>query len=415
MNPKTYCRYPFKELALKEWQGSQLKYAWPCCMMGNYAFKGLHNPLGFDPKDLTPQEIYDHPRMQKLRENLTNGIKDQACQVCWDQEDKGLKSFRNFSNETEEAESGLEVIDITASNICNLRCRMCTPTSSNSLMEDNKFLIDLAVSEGKRSLFYRDELKEVTKFWGVLDEPIRAVESVQWKWMMENTDKIKVLKASGGEPFYDKKVIKLLEKYIETGNAKNTKLEFHTNGTQINDEVLELISQFKENYHTFSIDGYGKVYEYIRYPGNFKELDNNLRKFCKLENVTWFKTAVVVSSLNVLNLNEYIEWVNDVQHWSKNTITFSEIYGFDRGTSLSRMPVYLLEESKNRIQKFKNLNSDNENEKVLNLIQMIDDAIVNNKEDKAMMKKEIFLCDISRQQSYNNHLDPLLIEWLDNE
>lgn len=414
MNAKTYCRYPFKELALKEWQGSKLKYAWPCCMMGNYGFKGLHNPLGFDPKDLTPQEIYDHPRMQQLRDNLANGVKDEACQVCWDQEDKGLKSFRNFSNEIVNEEPGLEVIDITASNICNLRCRMCTPTSSNSLMEDNKFLMDLATSEGKRDLFYRDQLKEVTKFWGILDEPIRAVESIQWDWMMNNTDKIKVLKASGGEPFYDKKVLKLLERYIETGNAKNTKLEFHTNGTQINDSLIELLGNFKENYHTFSIDGYDKVYEYIRFPGNFADLDKNLRKFCKLENVYWFKTAIVVSALNVLNLDQYITWVNDVQHWSRNTITFSEIYGFDRGTSLSRLPVHLLEEAKRRVDKFKFIN-DNENQKIVNLIKMIDDAIINNKQDKQLMKKEIWLCDVSRKQSYKNHLDPLLIEWLDHE
>ena len=98
---------------------------------------------------------------------------------------------------------------------------------------------------------------------------------------MENTNKIKVLKASGGEPFYDNKVIQLLQHYVKTGSAKNTMLIFHTNATQFNEENVAMLNQFKRNKHTFSIDGVGKTYEYIRYPAAFSETEESVKRYIK--------------------------------------------------------------------------------------------------------------------------------------
>ena len=405
MNKDTYCHYPFKAIAIKEYTGDKLKAFWPCCMMGND--RESPNVLEVeDPHLLNPQEMFDHPRMEELRNNLSNGVRDSACKICWDQEDRGLKSFRNYSkNEFDLDNNGLELVDITASNICNLRCRMCSPTSSNLLMMDTKYFKDKGMEK---------EALSVVKRWG-MSKPSRATESLQWDWLMENTHKIKALKASGGEPFYDDKVIQLLNRYVETGAAKNTYLSFHTNATQFTSEIVELLNHFKQNKHTFSIDGTDKVYEYIRYPANFKEMEssvmnyiNNVKNYDPILNFT-----MVVSAHNVLNIPEYIEWAKQV--YPGVSIYFAEIYDMDRGIALKHMPIHLLEYAKSQVTKYIYRASGREDGNVLNLIKQIDLAISNNVENKKLLKNETALFDMSRDQSYRDFLHPNLVSWLDNE
>ena len=407
MSKDTYCHYPFKAIAIKDYKGDKLRSFWPCCMMGNDRDSHNINALGVqNPHLLNPQEMFDHPRMEELRTNLSNGVRDPACKTCWDQEDKGLKSFRHFSDDDYNlGNNGLELIDITASNICNLRCRMCSPSSSNLLMTDVKYFKDNGIE---------NETYAVVKRWG-MSEPSRATESLQWDWLMENTHKIKVLKASGGEPFYDNKVIQLLNRYVETGAAKNTYLSFHTNATQFTAEIVELLNHFKQNKHTFSIDGTDKVYEYIRYPANFKEMEssvinyiNNVKNYDPILNFT-----MVVSAHNVLNVAEYIEWSRQV--YPGVSMQFAEIYDMDRGIALKHMPVHLLEYAKSKAIKYIYRVTGFEDGHVLNLIKQIDLAISNNIENKKLLKNETTLFDKSRNQSYGDFLHPMLVEWLDSK
>lgn len=407
MNKDTYCHYPFKAIAIKEYTGDKLKAFWPCCMMGNDRESNNINALEVEnPHLLTPQEMFDHPRMEELRNNLSNGVRDSACKTCWDQEDRGLKSFRHFSNdEFNLGNNGLELVDITASNICNLRCRMCSPTSSNLLMMDSKYFKDKGMEK---------EALSVVKRWAT-SKPSRATESIQWDWLMENTHKIKVLKASGGEPFYDNKVIQLLNRYVETGAAKSTNLSFHTNATQFTSEIVDLLNHFKQNKHTFSIDGTNKVYEYIRYPANFKEMElsvlnyiQNVKNYDPILNFT-----MVVSAHNVLNIANYIEWAKQI--YPGVSIHFAEIYDMDRGIALKHMPIHLLEYAKSQVTKHIYRASGREDGHVLNLIRQIDLAISNNVENKKLLKNETALFDMSRDQSYRDFLHPDLVSWLDNE
>ena len=142
----TFCKHPFEALAAKNFTDNKLRAAWPCCMMGNRTAGGKHveNKLAIlDVDKLTPEEIFNHPRMDQLRKNAQNNVRDHACIVCWEQEDKGMTSFRLSATEdfTEEARDNpkLTTLDVTVSSLCNLRCRMCSPQQSNSLFIDHKY------------------------------------------------------------------------------------------------------------------------------------------------------------------------------------------------------------------------------------------------------------------------------------
>ena len=402
----TFCSYPFRELAIKAFNKDKLIASWPCCMMGNMTKSNhIRNKLGIENLDkLSPEEIFDHPRMEQLRRNSKYGIKDPACVVCWDQESAGLTSFRQFSDEVISDEEinnpTLTIIDITTSNVCNLRCRMCSPSSSNSLMEDQKYFKEHNLT---------DRYINASKYWNAKPTPMQMTESVQWEWLLNNTEKIKLIKASGGEPFYDNKVIKLIDRYIQTGAAADTVLHFHTNGTVLDDLMIEKLNNFKRNEHTFSIDGFGSSYDYIRHPAKFADLDAIIRNYVKkIDNLFVLHLAIVVSSLNLLNVDKFLEWGNSLGH--EPVIAFAEINPHDRGTHISRLPIHLLELAKERILKVNGASTHYDN-----LLTMIDNAISNNQEDRLRMLDEVEPFDLSRNQHYSDFLDPALTKWLKNE
>lgn len=402
----TFCSYPFTDLAVKNFRGSRLESIAPCCMMTDAT---KNEPPTWDRLkidnvgDLNPEEIFNHPRLQLLRKNLLAGIKDSACVVCWEQEERNLISYRQMSPAIEQNqvdEPTLTTLDLTPSNVCNLRCRMCAPSTSNSLMIDQRYFEKNSLAE---------DYLDASGRWTFNSDPTKVTDSMQWQWLLDNTDKVKIIKASGGEPFYDKRVIELINRYIINDTAKSTVLRFHTNGTVIDDELIEKLNKFQGNEHTFSIDGFEKTYDYIRYPAKFEEINLAIRNYTsKIKNLTQFHISLVVSSLNLLSLPHYIQWVDSLKNDQKyhTYLNFAEISPSRRGTDVCRLPIHLLTRALNEITQLDTTIDTS------NLIKIIKYAIDNNEEDKSRMLREILPFDRARDQTYHDFLDPELVAWL---
>ena len=415
INRKTICKSPFTSLAIKKYDNEgKLTIAWPCCMMGNPT-KSEGETKSYDTDrlgikniaELTPQEIFFHPRMDKLRENLKNGIRDEACKVCWDQEDRGIKSFREFTIEYETDEMmeeyvndpRLDIIDTHINNSCNLRCRMCDPNASSLLQIDHNYFT-------KNNLL--DELDTSIGRWATKQNIFDLKNVKQWNWIYTNADKFKVLRMSGGEPFYNPHVLNFLDHCIKKGFNKTLTLEFHTNATLFNDEVLDKIKHFN-NTLNFSIDGTGKVYEYIRYPMDWQQLDTSVRKFTEVVDQKILKINFVVMITNLFNIPDFYRWAVSLN--KPVSLIFSEVYFMDRGISLYNLPINILEEAKSRILDLELC----DHVYTHNMLSIIDDAIKNNTENRKKTFTEIMLFDASRQQYYKDYLDPVIVEWLDGE
>jgi len=408
----TFCVKPFTAIALKNFNSNKLQVAWPCCMMGNKTSISVDSDKLKIPNyaELTPEEIFFHPRMEELRKNMLNGVKDSACQVCWEQEDKGMSSFRLQLHDSITDEKcmnpELEEFDYTASNACNLRCRMCGPGQSNSLYIDSVFF--------KKNNLELDLIKATNGGWyAPAGLEMVSKDSVQWQWMLNNTDKIKMLKMAGGEPLYNNDVLKLLNIFIEKGHASQTELSFMTNGTLLDDALVEKLNKFKFHLHNFSIDGWGKSYDYIRYPATFELIDEKLHLYLsKVKNIKAFIPTIVISALNIFTIKEYADWLMSFgkKYGKPVSIHYAEMYPFDRGTSLTSLPVYLLEDALDRIK-----DCYVHDAQMNNVRSMIQDAIKNNKENKQKMLAEITPFDLSRNQSFKDFLDPALVKWLTAE
>ena len=88
MNPKThptYCHYPFHAMTFKKWSedGKRPINVTPCCMMMNPVEQEDEEPdkhynMGLTEdvlKEKNPLEIFNSEQYEKLRNDLSNGIK----------------------------------------------------------------------------------------------------------------------------------------------------------------------------------------------------------------------------------------------------------------------------------------------------------------------------------------------------
>ena len=423
----TFCFYPFYALVFKLYENQDLKAVAPCCMMHDTWKPNIDQVNSVLSKEelegLNPYEIFYHEKFKELRKNLLNNVRDSNCATCWKQEDKGILSHRMYSKWLFEDEfnTDLREVDVSISNKCNLACRMCNVGSSHQLWED----VDKLEKSNKLRLFEKASNHSLRSH--NLPQDVKNNYLIQW--IYHNTDKIKILKASGGEPLYDKNILKLLRKFVKDGNSKSTELAFHTNAILITDEIIELFNEFKLQRHSFSIDGVDKTYDYIRHKSDFSILEQNIKNwFKKSNNIYIVNINLVLSALNIGNIVDFLEWTT-LMFFEKIrcNIFISEVRPQGRGIDIKNLPIEYLESIQSQILKFKEEFESFRTKKydymhkgnyfhyeIDKLLSLIDYAIQDNKNSLDKLYNEIVLLDGTRNQSYKNYLDSSLIKILEN-
>ena len=157
---ETYCPLPFNHLYVSE--KGEVK---PCCVSKGFKTKPNVNTQNLDT-------IYNNKDFITLRQSLTSNKKPPICNVCWEQEAVNVKSHRlrhleenSNSIDTDTVEVQFEDIDIRFSNICNLKCVMCSPESSH--LHDNGVIVK--IKDG-----FLDDLQErIDYFDKKMDELIK--------------------------------------------------------------------------------------------------------------------------------------------------------------------------------------------------------------------------------------------------
>lgn len=194
--------------------------------------------------------------------------------------------------------------DLRFGNICNLRCRMCGPTDSNSwygdyvkvnnrtFFHDTHGRVELDTSKTNQGAY---NWHSDPQFWANLEKHISGIE---------------YLYLVGGEPLMITHHIDFLERCVSSAHAAHIDLEYNTNMTVLPEKVLALWPHFKSVRIGVSLDGIGSVNEYIRYPSSFSRIIANVRAIEKLKapNIRmWF--APTVQIFNIFHLTDMIDWV----------------------------------------------------------------------------------------------------------
>ncbi len=254
----------------------------PCCRVDQ------RNDLGEWKNNNINDGIYSTNHIE-TRNLMRKGIRPKVCNVCYAKEDLGIGSSRlNYLkiykdiDYTQEPDRVLTA-DIKFNNTCNLACRMCGPFSSSLIAS---LLKDIPQEDRIHNV-------RITKYNYKEEEKLEYC-----KKLIKNG--LKEFKTTGGEPFYQKYFIRLLDWCIENNYNKGLIIKITTNGINLDKKTINKLLSFKECHLSISIDGYGNVYEYIRYPGKWSDIDIKLNKLIQYASDT-FKINIS-TLLNIYNL-----------------------------------------------------------------------------------------------------------------
>jgi MoaA/NifB/PqqE/SkfB family radical SAM enzyme len=274
LNESNWCPEVYRSMFVDYHNNDQVRIA-PCCQAD----------IAIEP--VKEFDFATSPHLTKLREQFALGKKPGACNRCWQAEKLGSKSRRQSAIEffklTDPDQTViLESIDHSATWACNSACVMCDPQSSSM------WATELGLEKSKLTKLGRSFQKK-NNFFDMLDY-----------------SNIKKIHFNGGEPMINLDQVKLLEQI----DLSNTFISYNTNGTVYpNQQIVELWKKTKLVKLFFSIDATEQAFEYIRYPGRWQQVaDNMIAMKQNLPSNVMFGFNIAVGSHNVFELPDVYNW-----------------------------------------------------------------------------------------------------------
>ncbi len=221
-------------------------------------------------RDGTIDKIWNGKELKRLRQAFLDGKEPAECNWCWSEEVAGLESFRQRYmarpyeyTPTVDNVPAPQIYDLKLSNVCNLKCRMCSPQASSSILKEMKEL----------GATYEDETYWLSnKILGTKNESV-FMES--WVPQMQE------LEVTGGEPFFSSENKQLLTRIVDSGHAEHINLLITTNGMFYDRKLIEKISRFRRVTFSLSIDDVGERLEYARSGSSWKTIQTNILNLIK--------------------------------------------------------------------------------------------------------------------------------------
>ena len=292
---KSFCIIPW--IHIHHWPNGNV---YQCCITD------MRNVAG-NLQDNTMDEIWNNDHYKKLRLDLLDGKKPKSCMKCYEQEDKGIRSFRVNANwtfdhhlypkaEETNPDGSLDKMDLIYwdfrfSNLCNMKCRMCGGHLSHLWHEDEKKLYK-RTSENSAIVHVNDFSKQDIK--KVIDSNLHMVEEVYF---------------AGGEPLIMDEHYYILEQLIVKGR-KDVKIRYNTNFMKLNYKkwkCVDLWKHFDLVQIMASIDDIGPRAEYIRKGTRWDKIEENFAEVLKHKDIVQLNVSPTIQLLNVWHMPEYVE------------------------------------------------------------------------------------------------------------
>lgn len=233
----------------------------PCCDA-----RPSFRPYGVNSHTL--DEIFANPEWVKLRQDMLEGVPNSRCRMCYRNEEIGIRSQRQNSNDLfwEDGARFLETatanthelvdLDIKIGNVCNQMCVICDSASSSMMRDEDEVIW----GAGKGVILH-------DKWWR---------DQNTWTDMLKKCEKIKRINVYGGEPLLIKEMKGFLKSIVDAGLAPGIDINFATNGSIYDEEFFDIIQEFNKRTILASGDGHKKVFEYTRYPANWDQYLENV-------------------------------------------------------------------------------------------------------------------------------------------
>jgi len=255
----------------------------------------------------TLPEIFKDPGLIATQQIVEQGSLPSNCIQCVKKEKVNGHSRRKFFEQVlnpivkEESKNKNDIyfLEFNMSNLCNLKCRMCSGINSTAWVKEDLKLSGMGIERPIHDPEFGYRVMPSSIIDRLFDYP-------------EYFKNLQYVNIKGGEPYMEPANKLIMHYLIKLGLAKNITLDISTNGTVVDEEFDKLALQFKETKWHISIEGTGKLYEYIRGGNNFpfQQLVENLEHFNKMDRVIF---AGTVMTYNVCHLQEMQTWFDSVK------------------------------------------------------------------------------------------------------
>jgi MoaA/NifB/PqqE/SkfB family radical SAM enzyme len=299
--PDNFCMLPFARLQIDP-DGR----AKPCCKYKNGVAPDLNDHTKLPNKNL--DELWNQDEFVMIRDQFMRNQRPEGCKVCWDEEAAGMKSLRQvvqnggkinprYNLFVKVPSQSPDHLDLKLSNLCNLKCRICTPFLSSQWIKEYK---DLKLADDNVIKIYTENSREK-----VFEDTYN--EEILKQWAPNITD----IEFYGGEPLIQQEHSKVLEIITTYGTTERLRFFYNSNSTQFNPKFFEYWKKCSFITINFSVDDIGERFEYQRKNAVYDDVFKNLALFVehadKHQLKYEFNIYCTVGIMNVLYLPEFLK------------------------------------------------------------------------------------------------------------
>jgi hypothetical protein len=246
--------------------------------------------------------------VRQMKLDMLSGKPAVGCEKCYDHEAAGVYSLRNLYNDltadvldqsklSKDDYENRTWYDLSLSNKCNQKCRICGPYNSTAWAKDAAAVADL---------------KWTHVNWRELDDVLidssSAIPGILAS-MQAATSPFRI-ELKGGEPLYMESSRELISSMIRLGLHERTEeLRIITNGTQHDERLLEMLSVFPAIDMALSIDATGKLHEYTRGTNmTWDECRRSWAEVTSLPNIKRLRISNTVYAYTIFDLPNLRQW-----------------------------------------------------------------------------------------------------------
>jgi sulfatase maturation enzyme AslB (radical SAM superfamily) len=325
MTNKSWCPLPWMSVSVRNNGDVRL-----CCNANVSENQGLILNEDGIPYNLGKDNIDDFrnsPQMKEIRLTMLRGEYHTSCTRCKREDEAGIESRKVWERElwnhviTEQeasrltdndgaidiSENKITYTDLRFGNLCNLKCRMCGPTDSNQWYEDQSLVWD--------TNSYKDSGKIINlvrnkKGRMIPDNDIYSwYENPNfWKDLENKISELEHLYIVGGEPLLIDQHYDFLQLCIDAGRSKHIIVEYNTNITNIPNRAWDIWKHFKRIQCGISVDGVGKINDYIRHPSKWSQIKKNLHSLDNAEGNFKVWWAATIQAYNLIHFPDMMLW-----------------------------------------------------------------------------------------------------------
>lgn len=220
------------------------------------------------------QEMEQSAWLTNIMSKFAQGEWPQECIRCQKSEQAGEKSIREFSIDEEKLmdhhQPDYLKVGGVLDNVCNAACQTCNEDHSTFIAAKKKVKV------------------KVNNLSNLYELP----------W-----ERITHLDLNGGEPSYSKNYLALLSDLP----PNLVHLRLNTNGNRVLQELDKVVRRGVNVTVTISLDGIGRVHEYMRWPILWKQFYDNLQIYKQMP--VQLNMWTTVSALNLGDFSNIVDFV----------------------------------------------------------------------------------------------------------